>query len=156
VAVVDGRTPFTRFSSSGGGSLPGLLPGDFDLRQYLFETAVHYRGFGWQQEFHHKRVRDRTTGEERLVRGGYAQLGVFADELNQQWPAQLEFVGRFAIVDPDLEVASNTQREWTLGINWFFSGHRNKLTADYSWMNFEDPITGDKGNRFRLQWEWSI
>jgi hypothetical protein len=39
---VIGRTPYTRFSSSGGGSLPGFEPGDYDLRQLLFETAVHY------------------------------------------------------------------------------------------------------------------
>ncbi len=156
VAMIDGRSPHTSFSSSGGGNLPGFTTGDFDLRQYLFETAVHYRGFAWQQELHVKRIRDRESGLEREIAGGYAQLGVFMDQLTEFWSPNVEVVGRFAIVDPDRDRASDTQTEWTLGLNWFFHGHRNKLTADYSWLDFDDPLAGESGNRFRLQWELSL
>ena len=154
--VVSGRSAHTRFSSNGGGDLPGLQPGDFDLRQYLFETALHYRGFGWQQEFHFKRVTDRNTGARRELMGGYAQLGSFVSEWWPEVPPQLELVGRFAAVDPDRDQASDIQHEWTIGLNWFIRGHRNKITADYSWLDFDDPTQGTSRGRFRLQWELSL
>ena len=50
VAVVDGRTPYSRFSSDGGDQLPGITTEDNDLTQLLFETAAHWRGVSWQQE----------------------------------------------------------------------------------------------------------
>jgi hypothetical protein len=42
-------------------------------------------------------------------------------------------------------------------INWFFSGHRNKLTAEVSYLNFKDPVLGEEGGtNFRLQWDISV
>jgi hypothetical protein len=46
--------------------------------------------------------------------------------------------------------------EWTLGANWYFNGHRNKLTLDYSWLDFEDPDGQASEQRLRLQWELSL
>lgn len=155
-AVISGRSPHTRFSSDGGGDLPGYQVGDFDLRQYLVETALHYRGFGWQQELHFKRVTDRNTGAQREFMGGYAQLGSFIGEWWPAAPRQLELVGRFAAVDPDRDRAADKQYEWTVGVNWFINGHRNKITADYSWLDFNDPAQGASRSRFRLQWELSL
>lgn len=168
LATVIGRTPYTRFSSSGGGSLPGFEPGDYDLRQLLFETAVHYRGLGWQQELHYKRLEDRDTGTVTRIVGGYAQLGVFPNEWWPSVPARLELVARGAIVDPDRDLGSNLHTEWTIAANWYIQGHRHKLTADYSWLDIgegpaEDPAgssaagpTDASGTRFRLQWELSL
>lgn len=48
------------------------------------------------------------------------------------------------------------QYEWTIGMNWFINGHRNKITADYSWLDFDDPTQGASRGRFRLQWELSL
>ena len=42
----------------------------------------------------------------------------------------------------------------TVGLNWFFNGHRNKLTLDYSWLNFED--FGDNATRNRLRFQWEV
>jgi phosphate-selective porin len=156
VAAIRGRTPFTRFSSSGGGGLPGFEEGDYDLTQYLFETAVHYRGLGWQQELHYKRIEDKASGDSRSVVGGYAQLGSFLSEWWSALPSRLEVVGRVAVVDPDRDTGSDTQVEWTAGVNYFIHGHRHKITADYSWLDFEDPIQGASKRRFRLQYELSL
>ena len=156
VALISGRSQHTRFSSSGGRDLPGFETGDYDLDQLLFETALHYRGLGWQQEFHVKRITDRTTGVERRISGGYAQLGSF---LHEYWPSvarEFELVARFATVDPDRNLPSDRQYETTLGFNWYLNGHRNKITADYAWLDFDDPTGGSSRNRFRVQWELSL
>jgi len=156
VAVIDGRTPYSRFSSDGGDQLPGITTEDNDLTQLLFETAAHWRGISWQQELHSKRVRDRITGQSRKMRGGYVQLGSFINEWWQVWPKALEVAVRLSIVDPDRSLIGNTEKERTLGFNWFFNGHRNKLTLDYSWLNFEDFGDNATRNRLRLQWEVSF
>ena len=154
--MVDGRTPYSRFSSDGGGQLPGLTTEDNDLTQLLLETAAHWRGVSWQQELHRKRVRDRASGASREMHGGYIQLGTFVNEWWQAWPTALEVAGRFSIVDPDRSLSGNTEKERTVGLNWFFNGHRNKLTLDYSWLNFEDFGDSATRNRLRLQWEFSF
>jgi phosphate-selective porin len=156
VATVIGETPYTRFSSSGGGSLPGFETGNYRLRQYLLETAVHYRGLAWQQELHLKRIKDQDGGEVRKLIGGYAQLGAFPSEWLSWVPQPLEIVGRFAVVDPDRSRSSDRQLEWTIGANWFIAGHRHKLTADWSWLTFDDPDSDASQGRFRLQWELSL
>lgn len=155
-ATVVGRTPFTRFSSSGGGSLPGFDRGDFNLEQFLIETAWHYRGIAWQQELHWKNVEDRANGETTRLVGGYAQIGSFLNEWWSAVPASLELVGRLSIVDPDQSLQDNTEREWTLGANWFINGHRNKFTSDVSWLVFDSPDREASQVRFRLQWELSL
>jgi phosphate-selective porin OprO and OprP len=156
LATIIGRTPYTRFSTSGGGELPGFDEGDYNLNQLLFETALHYRGLSWQQELHWKRIEDRNSGNVTRLVGGYAQLGSFLDEWWPDLPRQLELAGRVAIVDPDRDVADNTEWEWTLGANWFINGHRNKFTADVSALDFESPLRDASQWRFRLQWELSI
>lgn len=156
IAYVTGDSPCTRFSSDGCGQLPGFSDGDYDLEQLMLETALHYRGFGWEQELHYKRVRDERTGEVTRLVGGYAQLGSFLNEWWPRVPAPLEVVARFALVDPDTDRGSDISREFTLGANWFFSGHRNKLSVDLSWIEDEFLIDGGSQTRLRLQWEVSI
>ncbi|MEM1305459.1 MAG: porin, partial [Planctomycetota bacterium] len=156
LATVFGRTPFTRFSGSGGGDLPGFDRGDYDLRQFLIETAWHYRGIAWQQELHWKDFEDRATGETTRLIGGYAQVGSFLNEWRPAIPPQLELVARGSLVDPDRSLNDNSQSEWTLGANWFINGHRNKLTADVSWLDVDSPAGDASQTRFRLQWELSI
>ena len=90
------------------------------------------------------------------MRGGYIQLGSFVNEWWRLWPRQLELAGRLSIVDPDRSLSGNTEKERTLGLNWFFNGHRNKLTLDHSWLNFEDFGDSATRNRLRLQWELSF
>lgn len=40
--------------------------------------------------------------------------------------------------------------------NWFFAGHRNKLTLETSRLTLDDPTTHSKVWRIRFQWDVSI
>lgn len=159
VAAVTGKSAYTAFSSRGGGQLPGLDNGDPDqyrIEQVMIETAYQYRGFSWQQEFHWKEVTDRAAGQRRRLVGGYAQAGVFLSEWVGSVPDPLEFALRIARVDPDRDVAGDTEKEITLGSNWFFNGHRNKLSLDVSRVVRVQAPETDTSNRVRLQWDWSF
>jgi phosphate-selective porin OprO/OprP len=46
--------------------------------------------------------------------------------------------------------------EYTLGANWFFNGHRNKLTLDVSYLAIDDSLEDESDVRLRLQWDVSI
>ncbi len=159
VAAVTGKSAYTAFSSRGGGQLPGFADGSPDqyrIEQVMIETAYQYGGFSWQQEFHWKEVLDRVAGQKRRFVGGYAQAGMFFSEWVESFPEPLEFALRIARVDPDRAVSGDTEEEFTLGSNWFFNGHRNKLSLDVSRVvRLQAPET-DTSNRVRLQWDWSF
>jgi phosphate-selective porin len=154
-AYVNGESGCTRYSSEGCGQLPGFSDGEYDLTQWMLETALHHRGIGWEQELHYKRIRNQQTGEKTELVGGYAQLGSF---LNEWWPvvpAPLELVARIALVDPDTSRGGDLNSELTLAANWFFSGHRNKLSMDLSWLE-QRGMEDARQTRLRLQWEISL
>jgi hypothetical protein len=159
LAAVTGKSAFTAFSSGGGGQLPGFTdgaPDQYRLEQLMLETAYHHGGFSWQQELHWKSVDDRLTRVSRRLFGGYAQVGMFFSEVFDAFPEPLELAIRIARVDPDRSLASDTEKELTLGANWFFNGHRNKLTFDVSRVTRLEAPETDTSNRARLQWDWSF
>ncbi|MEM8769389.1 MAG: porin [Pseudomonadota bacterium] len=156
LAYVTGDTRCSRFSSDGCGQLPGLEESDYDLEQVMLETALKHRGFSWEQELHYKRLRDERTGAVQRVVGGYAQLGTFLSEWWSGAPEPLEVVARFALVDPDTEQSSDLNEEYTLGLNWFIEGHRNKLSLDLSRLEAEDAFGEVRETRLRLQWDVSF
>lgn len=154
------RGRYTRFSSSGGGHLddfqPGL-PGQYSLRQFVEETALKYRGFSLQHEYHWKHVTDHIAGRETDLRGSYVQAGYFFHNLMPRIPRQLELGARFAFVDPRVGLARDLRQETALVANWFFEGHDNKLTFDFSKLTLaraEQP--GLSANQVRLQWDVSF
>jgi hypothetical protein len=159
VAVVTGRSGYTAFSSAGGGQLPGFSEGEPDqyrLQQVMIETAYQHGGFSWQQELHWKNIDDELAGETRRLVGGYAQAGMFFSEIYASFPEPLEFAIRFARVDPNRDLGDDTEKEYTLASNWFFKGHRNKLTLDLSRVIRRQAPETDTSNRIRLQWDWSF
>ena len=157
LAAAHGESPFTRFSSSGGGQIPGLDSSDYRITQAMFETAYRWRGFSWQQEFHWKELEDLESGKRRTLLGGYAQVGAFPAEFHSGFPDPLELTARVAWVDPDTSISSDHQWEWVLGANWYFNGHRNKLSADVAYLDFDDPIAQSNSDwRFRIQWDVSF
>ncbi|NKB87036.1 MAG: porin [Acidobacteria bacterium] len=172
VATISNQSPYTRFSSAGGGQLDGIVPipdsphdeadapgapGQYRVRQYLQEFALMHRGLSLQQEYHWKRVEDRVNGTTRRLRGLYVQAGYFLHELIASIPAPLEVAVRYAWVDPNTEVDADDRRELTFGANWFFAGHDNKLTADISRLTMEQAGADTLADtRFRLQWDVSF
>jgi len=160
VAGVTNTSPYTAFSTIGGEQLYGFedgIDGQYKIDQLMLETAFKYKGLSWQQELHCKNIKDNVNLKETTLIGNYFQLGYFFHHAFPKFPQLLEIFARQAFYDPNTEIDNNNNYEYTLGLNWFFKKHKNKLTFDYSYLKYNefDPIF-KTGNRFRLQWDISI
>jgi phosphate-selective porin OprO/OprP len=158
-AVVSNASKYTRFSSGGGGQLPGFedgLDNQYRTEQFLQEYAWHKEGWSIQQEFHYKKITDRFTGRSVNVNGAYLNVGWFPSSQFEKWPVPLELAARVAVVNPYADANLHENREFTLGANWFFNGHRNKLTTDISRLRIDDLEGEESDWRFRLQWDISL
>jgi len=134
IAGVINTSKYTQFSTNGGGQLPGFeegIEGQYKVDQLLFETAFKYKGISWQQEFHYKNIDDRVNLDQTTLIGNYLQLGYFFNNAFSSFPESLEVFGRQAFYDPDINISKNNIYEYTIGCNWFFKGHKNKLTLEY-------------------------
>jgi len=160
VAGASWQGPYTSFSTKGGGELPGYPVGEsdtYEVRQTMIETAFMHHGFSWQQEYHWKTVDDTVAGTTRDLEGWYAQAGYFFHALFPKFPKPLEMALRVAEVDSNTSVVDDAENEWTLVFNWFFAGHRNKLTFDFSRLHDRNEEIGRRWeNRIRLQWDVSF
>ena len=162
----------TRWSSSGCGSLDGFAgigddptdaqEGQFKIQQVGQDFAFRWQGLSIQQEFHWKRIHDRVENTQSDLFGAYAQAGYFFNGVWDRIPKQLELAFRYGWVkepneDVNFRFVDNTRQEFTAAANWFFYGHNNKLTLDYSYLTLVDPINGSPtDNRVRLQWDISF
>jgi hypothetical protein len=160
VAGVTNTSRFTRFSTGGGGQLYGFEPGvegQYKMDQFLFETAFKFRGLSFDQELHFKKIDDRVNLEETTLIGNYFQVGYFFHYLFPKFPKPLEVFARQAFYDPDTDVPNDDNYEYSIGLNWFFKGHKNKLTIDYSYLKFNQFETeNNQEHMVRLQWDVSI
>lgn len=67
----------------------------------------------------------------------------------------LEIALRYAWVDPDISIADDSRTEDIVAVNWFFSGHDNKLTADVSRLTLQQPL-GETLVDYRVRGQWDI
>ena len=118
------------------------------------EFAFKWNGLSIQEEFHVKKVIDRSRSSSGTSYGAYAQVGYFPHAVLDIIPRPLEFAYRYAFVDPEGVLGHHIVREHTVAANWFFAGHRNKLTVDYSHLTQEGGFTPN--DRVRLQWDVSF
>jgi len=156
---VTNDSPYTRFSSSGGGELPGYSKGvdnQYRIEQRMLEFAWQLRGWSVQSEFHSKRIEDRINGGAHDLHGGYLQGGWFLNEQFERWPRPLELAARIALVSPGRDQDNRANKEYTLAANWFFNGHRNKLTVDLAYLKIREEAGSENDWRFRLQWDISL
>ena len=162
IAAVTNRSKFTRFSTSGGGELEGFenaADGQYRVNQFLIETAFKYKGLSWQQEYHWKEINDEINPVPQThLTGLYTQLGYMLHQSLNFFPEKLELYGRYAQYDPNRIISNDIQREYTFGSNYFFFGHNNKLSLEYSYLDYEsiDGIADQSGSRFRIQWDISF
>ncbi len=160
LAAVTNRSPYTRFSTAGGGQLNGFKDGDngqYRVNQWMAETAYMFRGFSWQQEYHWKEIKDYKNITTTTMIGNYAQLGYFFHHMLNWVPREMEIAFRHAFYIPDLNITTNMEQELTTGVNWFFNDHTNKLSAELSYFYFQDKTDSDPdGFRFRVQWDISM
>ena len=158
VAAAWNRSPYTRWNTDNGGrQLVGFepgQPGQYTVTQALLEGAYKFRGFSTQGELHWKQIDDNVNDTRTTLLGGYAQAGYFFHGLCRWVPRPLEVALRVALVDDDVDVPGNTRGEYSAVLNWFFNGHRNKLTASFSYLTLGDPAGPDRdAARLQLQWD---
>ena len=162
----------TRWSSSGGSSLDGFdsvitaEEGQYEVQQAVAEFAYKHQGFSTQNEYHWKNIEDTTLGagqpgKDSGLRGFYTQFGYFFNEVFREVPKELELAVRYAWLEEPNETdltLHNERQEYTIGANWFISGHNNKLTLDYSYLTLDDAAMAMEasGSRVRLQWDVSF
>ncbi len=166
----------TRWSSSGCGSLGtnnslGLgftsdgnaADGQFRVEGLVEEFAFKWAGLSIQHEYHWKQVKDSGGGiggignSKTNLMGSYAQIGYFPHYIIPVIPKPLEFAFRYAFVDPNVSVKDDKLQEFTFATNWFFAGHRNKITMDVSHLTLAQPVGNDlTEQRVRLQWDVSF
>ncbi len=162
----------TRWSSSGGGNLDGYSSvgaaavGQYRIHQAVAEFAFKHQGFSTQNEYHWKNIQDTQlgvgqVGNDRDLHGFYSQCGYFFNEICDSVPEELELAARYAWLQEPNEnnlALENERQEFTIGANWFFNGHNNKLTLDYSYLTIDDEMLAmdDNGSRVRLQWDISF
>jgi len=178
----------TRWSSSGCGTLgtptslgssftsdSSALDGQFRTDGMVEEFAFKWRGFSVQHEYHWKQVKDSgrpsaapiaaAAPSRTNLMGSYSQVGYFPHQLIPALPKPLEIAFRYAFVDPNIFAPNDVEREYTAVVNWFFAGHRNKLTLDTSYLTLA-TTKDDSGlpstprnvheQRVRLQWDVSF
>ena len=167
IAGATNKGSCTRWSSSGCGNLDGFesaanaAPDQYDINQVVQEFAFKYRGFSAQQELHRKRITDTVNNTKSELTGGYVQAGYFFHNMFPAVPEPLELAIRYAFVDEPNASAllfENEREELTIGANWFFSGHNNKITVDFSHLELDDALVniGESENRLRMQWDVSF
>ena len=157
-AYVHNESAYTRFSSSGGGALPGYdigETGQYLINQFNMELMFKYRGFSFANENHFKNIDDKGLLQKSQIYGGYAMAGYFFSEIIKFMPKPLEFTLRYALVSNNTFFSKNIN-EYSIGLNWFFKGHLSKITADFSYIKNQDFVDEEDNYRFRIQWDVSF
>lgn len=159
-AAVTNTSPYTRFSSAGGGQLAGYEgtnDSQYKVNQYQIESAFNYKGFSWASEYHRKNIYDNFDKTSTELAGFYVTAGYFFGEMIDFWPKPLEMAIKYAVITPDRSIVNNRQIETSLVFNWFFSGHKNKLTSEVTRFVFQDIALSEQDEvRLRLQWDISF
>jgi len=159
---------YSRFSSSGGGQL-GLwkevqeaidatpLPHSLTkINQYNVDMALMYKGFSAQAEYHEKEVSAQNQNDLSLD-GYYIQAGYLLNSVWQWWPKPLEVVGRYATYTSQQAEEDRKNEEHSVGLNWYFAGHNNKLSVDFTRFDLHALNTEQfSDNRFRVQWDFTF
>jgi phosphate-selective porin OprO/OprP len=165
IAASTNESRYTRFSTSSPTQVNDLSEHNesdgYKLEQWMVDVAYRYQGFSFQAEYHNKDITDQYnenfTGTMNMT-GYYAQTGFFPHKLIASIPEQLELAARYSTVNPDTSIDGNDQRESLVAANWFFNGHRSKVSADIGRYEIDDTITGETSseNRIRLQYDVSF
>jgi phosphate-selective porin OprO and OprP len=156
----------TRWSSSGCGNLDGFKKTDdakvdqYEIRQAVQEFAFKYRGLSIQQEWHRKFIKDNhNTDPDYDLTGFYLQSGYFFHGLFDSLPEKLELAGRYAYVKEPNETQlriNNKRKEYTAAVNYFYAGHRNKVTVDISHLTLDDGLAGLDADENRIRFQWDV
>ncbi|WP_394176715.1 porin [Thalassotalea litorea] len=160
VAALKNTSRYSGFDSNTGTQLPGFED-YFDNEQYTIEQWMlhgkfHFNGLSLQGEYHQKDVIDNIVSHTTSMRGYYLQAGLILAGWWDTIPPEFEITGRFSDLTPDTANSSYGQSEWLLGMNWYFFGHRNKVTTDFGQFSIDERDRSYDDTRFRVQYDLSF
>ena len=137
--------------------------GQYRVNQMMEEVRFKWRGFSLLHEAHWKDITDTlksNTDPERKTNlfGTFIQAGYFPHYVIPLIPKNLEFAGRYAMVDPNTAIDNDLQQEASGVMTYFFDGHSNKVNFQVSHLMLEDPASGanKSDERFWAQWDLSF
>ena len=143
-------------ASRAQGQTENFLSEKRDLQTLFVDAMFKYKGFSAMAEYANKKAPDGPvvlvndlgiveetyiTGNGFNVQGGYLFLN--------NW----EIAGRFTNFDPTAITALNAEKQYTLGVSKYISGHKLKVQADGTLNHF--PNEPDN-SQFRLQLQLSL
>jgi phosphate-selective porin OprO and OprP len=158
-AAATNRSKCTAFETDSRScrNLPGFpigQDGQYRINQMMEEMRFKWQGFSMQHEMHWKEIVDtlKVQGDparKTNLMGGLVQAGYFPHYIFSIVPKNLEFAGRYAFVDPNVNFGNDLQQEVSGVMTYFFNGHANKVNFQVSHLT-----VGDKSNqRYWLQWD---
>lgn len=111
------------------------------------DLGVKYKGISWNNEYYVRQDDPESTGDTIDSDGFFTQIGYFVIR------KKLELATRYSMVDPNKDVSSDLQKEYTFGVNYYFLEHRSQIQADVGHY-VTDTIGQDmEENRYRLQYQ---
>lgn len=97
---------------------------DISVDSWEADFACKWRGASMQGEYFWGKAVGETSGKELIARGGYVQAGYFVI------PQRLELALRYAWMDPNRQVSSDSISEIQGGVNYFLYGNTLKIQGD--------------------------
>ncbi|MFO0795458.1 MAG: porin, partial [Candidatus Brocadiaceae bacterium] len=112
------------------------------------DLGVKYKGISWNNEYYVRRENPDLAGMPTVDSDGFfTQIGYFVI------PKKLEFDTRYSMVDPNKDAASDLQKEYDVGVNYYFRDHRSKIQADVGHYATDAVGQSIEENRIRLQYQ---
>lgn len=136
---------------------------EHDLETVYADVIFKYRGFSFRSEYAHKAVADMSAPEkdasplaELTDANGRSYLtGTgFTMQAGYLFKKNWELAARYAQVKPDYQEAFKAEKEYTLGLSKYISGHNLKLQGDVSLTDISGQDS--KSLRYRIQFEFGI
>ena len=145
----------TRVTTTGA-LAPGVTVNGFDLYLYSVFLVAKYKGFSVNGELYFRWLQDFDTDGGPVPYSDFFTHGFYTDVGYMLIREKLELIGRISNIDGFFGDAW----EYAGGVNWFFTGHKHKLTFDVTVLdgspasssspNFE---IGQDGLLVRLQYQ---
>ena len=115
-----------------------ILPVESDVTQWTADLVYKYHNLSLMSGYYYRNIdpMDETTYGEQSAWGVFLQGGYFIV------PGHLEIAGRYSYIDPDTpdKVSDDEKTEYTVGLNYYLSGHNVKTGINYSYFSTENQL----------------
>lgn len=113
----------------------------------IVDLGMRYKGFTWDSDYFARTEDPEGDGDTVDSGGFYTQAGYFV------LPKKLEVAARYSMVDPNTDVSDDLQKEYTLGLNYYFRAHRSKIQADVGHYVTDTKTHDNEEYRIRIQYQ---